>query len=192
MLPAAGGIAGPVAFISAWALLGGRADRYDPTQDAISDLAALGAPSRPAMTAGLLALGAGMTLYGVALRPHRMWVLPVLNGMTAVAVAALPLGGAYDRAHGVAAGLGYLTLAALPVVGGRHLRPLWARVSVVTGLVSGACLLATVLVPRDGLFQRLGLTVAHVWVVVSAVSLLRSPRRSSTTPPARARAARHR
>ena len=181
-----------MAFVSAWALLGGRADRYDPTRDAISDLAALGARSRPAMTAGLLALGAGMTLYGLALRPHRTWALPVLNGMTAVAVAALPLGGAYDRAHGVAAGLGYLTLAAIPVVGARHLRPLWARMSVVAGLASGLCLLASVLVARDGLFQRLGLTVAHVWVVVSAVGLLRSPRWSSRTPPDGAPAGRRR
>ena len=181
-----------MAFVSAWALLGGRADRYDPTRDAISDLAALGAPSRPVMTAGLVALGAGMALYGVALRPGRTWPLPVLNGMTAVAVAALPLGGAYDRAHGVAAGLGYITLAAIPVLGARHLRPVWTRVSVATGLVSGLCLVASVLVARDGLFQRLGLTVAHLWVVVSAVGLLRFPRSSSMTPPAGARAGRRR
>ena len=181
-----------MAFVSAWGLLGGRADRYDPTRDAISDLAALGAPTRPVMTAGLLALGAGMALYGVALRPGRTWALPVLNGMTVVAVAALPLGGAYDRAHGVAAGLGYATLAAIPVLGARHLRPVWAGMSVVTGLVSGLCLLASVLVAKDGLFQRLGLTVAHLWVVVSAVGLLRSPRSSSTTPPAGAPAVRRR
>jgi len=180
-LPAVGGVAGPVAFVAAWALLGARAEDYDPTRDAISDLAALGAPSRPVMTAGLLALGAGMAAYGVALRPHRSWPLPVLNGMTAVAVAALPLGGAYDDAHGVAAGLGYLTLAAVPVLGAGRLRPVWAAVSVATGMVSGLCLLASVLLPRDGLFQRLGLTVAHAWVVVSALGLLRG--HSSNRPP---------
>lgn len=181
-----------MAFVFAWALLGGGADRYDPTRDAISELAALGAPSRPVMTAGLVALGAGMALYGIALRPRRTWPLPVVNGVIALAVAALPLGGAYDGAHGVAAGLGYVTLAAIPVLGARHLRPLWARLSVVTGLVSGLCLLASVLVARDGLLQRLGLTVAHLWVVVSALGLLRSPRSSSTTAPAGAPAGRHR
>ncbi len=182
-----------MAFVAAWALLGGRAEGYDPTRDAISDLAALGAPTRPVMTAGLLALGTGMAAYGVALRPRPSWPLPVLNGITAVAVAALPLGGAYDNAHGVAAGLGYVTLAAVPVLGAHRLRPAWAAVSVATGLVSGLCLLASVLLPpRDGLFQRLGLTVAHAWVVVSALGLLRSPTSSSTTPPAGAPAGRRR
>lgn len=172
---------GPLGFVTAWAALGATAERYDPTRDAISRLAALGAPTRPAMTAGLVALGSGMALYGVSLRPAPVWMLPVANGLTALAVAALPLGGAYDRAHGVAAGLGYVTLAAIPAVAGRNLRPAWAWLSAATGAVSGLCLLTSILVPRDGLFQRLGLTVAHVWVVVNAVGLLRFPP-SSTTP----------
>lgn len=159
---------------------------------AISDLAALEAPTRPLMTAGLVALGTGMGLYGLALRPDPMWPMPVANGITALAVAALPLGGAFDAAHGVAATLGYVTLAAVPALGARHLRPAWARISVATGLVSGVCLVASALVARDGLFQRLGLTVAHVWVVVSAARLLRSPTSSSTTPPGRAPAGRRR
>ncbi len=197
-LAAIGGIAGPVTFVSAWAALGAGAGGYDPTRDAISRLAALGAPTRPAMTAGLLALAAGMGLYGFALRgpdpPPRSlgrsgpaWLLPVANGVATLAVAALPLGGRSDWAHGVAAGLGYVTLAAIPAVVGR--RPL----PVAIGLVSALCLLLTVLADdRDGLFQRLGLTVAQAWVVVSAARLVRSPRPSSTTPPVRARAGRRR
>jgi len=182
-------VLGPLGFVTAWATLGATAERYDPTRDAISRLAALGAPTRPAMTAGLVCLGAGMVMYGVALRPAPVWLLPVANGLTALAVAALPLGGAYDSAHGVAAGLGYVTLAAIPVVAGRRLRPAWARLSAATGVASGLCLLTTVLVTSDGLFQRLGLTLAHTWVAVSALSLLRSPRSSSTTPPVRGSAA---
>ncbi|MDP1806078.1 MAG: hypothetical protein Q8K72_12985, partial [Acidimicrobiales bacterium] len=144
-------------------------------------------PTRPAMTAGLLALGAGMGLYGVALRPRPVWLLPVANGVLTLAVAALPLGGRFDGAHGMAAALGYVTLAAIPAVVGR--RPL----SVAIGLVSALCLLLTVLADdRDGLFQRLGLTIAQAWVVVSAVQLVRSPRPSSTTPPGPARAGRRR
>ncbi len=139
------------------------------------------------MTAGLLALAAGMGLYGVALKPHRLWLLPVANGVVTLALAALPLGGRVDAAHGLAATLGYLTLAAIPAVVGR--RPL----SIAIGIVSAVCLLLTVLTDdRDGMFQRLGLTVAQAWVVVSAVRLLRSPRPSSTTPPARGRAGRRR
>jgi hypothetical protein len=167
-----------VAFVTAWAALGAGAAGYDPTRDAISRLAALGAPTRVAMTAGLVALGAGMGAYGLALRPRPVWVLPVVNGAITLAVAGFALGGKVDAAHGVFAGLGYVTLAAIPVVVGR--RPL----SVAIGLVSGLCLLLTALVERDGLFQRLGLTVAQAWIAVNALGLLRSPRPSSTTPPA--------
>jgi len=147
------------------------------------------------MTGGLLALAAGMGLYGVAVRlcpplgrqPGPGWLLPVANGVATVAVAALPLGGRNDGAHGVAATLGYITLAAVPAVVGR--RPL----SMAIGLVSALCLVLTVLADdRDGLFQRLGLTIAQAWVVVSALALLRSPTPSSTTPPAPAPAGRRR
>ena len=187
-----GGVAGPLTFVAAWALLGAGAERYDPTRDAISRLAALGVPTRPAMTAGLVALGTGMALYGLALRPDPAWLLPVANGLTALAVAALPLGGSVDTAHGLAATLGYLTLAAVPAVVGRKLAPARARLSLAVGAASGLCLLASALVTRDGLFQRLGLTIAHLWVVVSALGLLRSPTSSSRTPGAGARAARRR
>jgi len=183
---AAGGIAGPAAFVTAWATLGAGAAGYDPTRDAISRLAAYGAPTRVAMTAGLVALGAGMGLYGLALRPRPVWLLPVVNGGITLAVAAFALGGNVDAVHGVFAGLGYLTLAAVPVVAGR--RPL----PVAIGLLSGLCLLLTVVAERDGLFQRLGLTVAQAWIAVNALGLLRSPTPSSTTPPAPARAGRRR
>ena len=176
---------GPVAFVAAWALLGATAERYDPTRQAISRLAALGAGTRPAMTAALVVLGAGMVLYGLAVRPARWWPLPVVNGLATLAVAALPLGGDYDTAHGVAAAAGYVTLSAIPMAlasrGGR----LW-------GVACALCLLASVLVARDGLFQRLGLTMGHAWVVASAVSLVRSPMSSSTAPPAPAPGSRRR
>jgi hypothetical protein len=138
------------------------------------------------MTAGLVALGAGMVLYGWALRPDPAWGLPVVNGAITLAVAALPLDGSYDTAHGIAAGLGYLTLAAVPVAVGRE--PL----SIAVGVVSGLCLLLTVALDLDGLFQRAGLTVAQAWIVVSALDRLRSPRSSSRSPRARARAGRRR
>ena len=43
---ALGGMVGPAAFVGAWAVLGARLPGYDPTQDAISRLAADGAPTR--------------------------------------------------------------------------------------------------------------------------------------------------
>jgi hypothetical protein len=173
-------------FVTAWAVLGAGARGYDPTRKAISRLAALGAPTRPGMTAGLVALGAGMALYGLARRPDPVWILPVANGLTALVVAALPLGGGADTAHGLAATVGYVTLAAIPVVSARGVSPARARFSVATGVTTALCLAASALGNRAGLFQRLGLTTTHVWVVVSALSLLRSPTSSSTTPPARA------
>lgn len=176
---------GPVAFVVAWAALGAGAAGYDPARMAISRLAALGAPTRPAMTAALVVLGAGMVLYGVAVRPYRAWPLAAVNGIATVAVAALPLGGGYDTAHGVAAAVGYVTLAAIPVT-------LGAGPSRLVGLACALALLASVTLDRDGLFQRIGLTTGHVWVVVSALRLLRSPTWSSTTHPAPAPADRHR
>ncbi len=169
---------GPVAFITAWAVLGARSEGYDPTRQAISRLAAVGASTRWGMTVALVALGAGMILFGVALRPCRAWPLAVVNGLAVLAVAALPLGDGYDTGHGVAAAAGYVTLAALPlaVADGR-------RLSLVTGLACGICLLASVLVTRDGLLQRVGLTMGHGWVVAAAVSLLRRPQPSSKRPP---------
>jgi hypothetical protein len=178
-------VLGPAAFVAAWGVSGARADRYDPTREAISRLAALGAPTRPVMTAGLVALGAGMALYGLAIRPHPTWPLAVANGATALAVAALPLAGSVDTAHGVVATLGYLTLAAIPVVAARGVRPAWAGLSVAVGALSGACLLASALVDRAGLFQRIGLTTTHLWIVISSLSLLRSPRSWSTIVPVR-------
>jgi len=136
------------------------------------------------MTAGLVALGVGMGLYGLARWPDPLWRLPVANGLTALAVAAMPLGSTLDTAHGVVAAVGYATLAAIPVASARRLPPAWARLSVAVGALSAACLVASTVVERSGLFQRLGLTVAHAWVVVSAAGLLRSPTSSSTTPPA--------
>ena len=169
---------GPAAFVAAWALLGATAEGYDPTRQAISRLAALGAPTRPAMTAALVILGAGMVLYGLAVRPGRWWPVAVVNGLATFAVAALPLGGRYDTAHGWAAAAGYVTLAAIPLVAARR----GARLPVVVGVACAACLLASVLVTRDGLFQRLGLTIGHAWVALSAITLVRSPTSSSTAP----------
>lgn len=166
-----------MAFVAAWAALGAGAAGYDPTRDAISHLAALGAPTRPAMTAGLVALGAGMGLYGLALRPRPAWLLPVANGVITMGVAAFPLGGSVDGAHGLAAAAGYVTLAAVPVVVGRR-RP----AAVAAGAVSGLCLLLTVVADRNGLFQRLGLTVAQAWIVADALGLLRSPAPPAPTP----------
>jgi hypothetical membrane protein len=178
-------VVGPVVFIAGWSVLGAIKEGYDPTRTAISRLAAVGASTRPAMTAGLLVLSGGMALYAAALRPRPAWTFAAANGLTTLLVAAFPLGSRYDTAHGICAAASYVTLAAIPVAaapGSRGRTRRWAAVAV--GALSGACLLATVVVDRDGLLQRAGLTVAQLWVMHNALGLARSPSpRAGANPP---------
>lgn len=169
-------MAGPAVFVTAWAVLGGRTEGYDPTRDAISRLAARHATTRPVMTAALVGLGAGMALYSVTLRSRLggpAWISALANGVVTLGVAALPLGSGYDTVHGIAAGAGYATLAAVPVLAaprlsgpGRAGRG-WAAASTAVGTVSGVLLATSLTGWRSGLFQRLGLTLAQSWVVVA-------------------------
>jgi hypothetical membrane protein len=184
---ALGGVVGPAAFLTAWAVLGRRLPGYSPVDDAISRLAAGSAPDRFAMTAGLVALGTGLPLYATALRatlPGPAWVCATATGLATLGVATFPLGSPTpDRIHGIFAGIGYATLAATPFVAAAPLarsgRTGWARVSVGAGLVSCASLLSTVAGPASGLFQRLGLTVGHAWIVASAVDIFRTKKAGS-------------
>ncbi|MDP9387659.1 MAG: DUF998 domain-containing protein, partial [Actinomycetota bacterium] len=119
-LLAGGGVVGPLAFIAAWAVLGARAEGYSPVSDPISELAAADATSRVPMTAGLVALGSGVTSYGLALQGRRAgpaWLAAMVTGVAALGVAATPLQpNAPDRAHGAFAAAGYAALAATPLL----------------------------------------------------------------------------
>jgi hypothetical protein len=93
-------------------------------------------------------------------------------------VAAAPLGSpTRDTIHGAFAALGYVSLAAVPLTSAAPLaregRQTWARLAVVAGATSAACLVASTLGPRHGLFQRLGLTATDLWIAAYAVALLR-------------------
>ncbi|MDP8938551.1 MAG: DUF998 domain-containing protein [Actinomycetota bacterium] len=174
---------GPTAFITAWSVLGATTAGYSTVDDAISRLAASDAPTRAAMSAGFGVFGAGMILYGAAIRtalPGRAWALAMTTGVATLGVAALPLEtSAGDTPHQVAAATGYATLAALPVVAAVSLarsgRRGWARYSVGTGVASVLCLVASAVGPGHGLFQRAGLTVVDAWVIATALDVLRRP-----------------
>jgi hypothetical protein len=182
--PALGGVVGPVAFIAAWALLGAGREGYSPVTDPISRLAAVGEPTRAAMTGAMVALGAGLALHATALhaatrdRPGRSApaVSAAISAAGALGVAALPLGAAVgDGAHAGAVAVAYTSLAATPLLAARAL-PAGGRrarlVSVAAGLACGAALLASVApLPATGLFQRLGLTTAHAWFIASGLWL---------------------
>lgn len=182
---AACGIAGPVAFVSGWALNGLRIDGYDPLNDAISQLAREGAPTRTSMTLAFLAFGVLVPLWAgtvakemdaPALRP-----VVVTAGLATLAVAAIPLsrdpGGTQDLLHGVAAGIGYVAMALTPLVAAVALRRTGHRVAALAslgiGTVSVVSLVATLFVDGSGGFQRLGLTVVDAWHVAAAVWVLR-------------------
>jgi hypothetical membrane protein len=178
---AVGGILGPAAFVASWSALGATRDGYRPIDDAISRLAEEGAATRPAMTAGLVAFGIGVPLFGLALRracPGPAWAAAVATGVATLGVAAFPLGDGPDTAHAVAAGLGYATLAAVPLLAAPSMRGRARYVSVAAGAVSALALAATTLGAAPGLWQRIGLTVGDGWIVATAWRMV-----AGTMPP---------
>ena len=177
---ALGGVGGPVAFVGAWSILGASRSGYSPIHDPISRLAAVGAPTRPAMTAAFLVYGIGVSLYATELHaalPAGAALAAATTAVATVGVAATPLGSALGgAAHATCAAVAYAGLALMPIAASRVLarqgRRRASSVSFAVGLVSAASLLASVLFPRwAGLFQRAGLTVGDAWIVATAIWL---------------------
>jgi hypothetical membrane protein len=182
-----GGVVGPLAFVGAWAVGGAVTEGYSPREDAISELAAVGARTRPLMTAGFLLFGAGMVVFSFALRRafgRPAAVAALAAGCCTIAVAAVPLDAGHDGLHGALAGAGYAALVAVPGSAawspGRRL-PTTGLAAAATAVVAGACLVASVVVAGpDGLLQRLGLTLVDAWLAVIALGLLRRRPRTVT------------
>jgi len=179
---AVGGLLGPAGFVGAWVVGGATKAGYSPFNDAISRLAAVGASTRPLMSAGFVCFGVGLPCYGWALRARLggpAWLTAVGTGLATLAVAAVPLGmsRAGDLAHGTLATAGYVTLAATPLLAAGPLRAAGRRRaaawSVAAGLGCGVCLAATTLGRHHGFWQRAGLSVGDVWLAVSAAAMLR-------------------
>lgn len=190
------GIVGPAAFIVAWMVGGAMTAGYSPVDDAISRLAARGAPARVLMTAGFVCFGIAVPAYAVVLR-HRLrgsaWIAAVATGAATVGVALFPLGtsSTVDGVHNALAGLGYVTLVAVPLLAAAPLLGAGLRRAAVVSLVvaglAGASLAATLLGPAHGLDQRVGLTLVDGWLMVSALVVLRA---CPGTPPIDAQAQR--
>lgn len=170
----AGVIAGPLAFISAWAVSGVVTDGYSPIRDHISDLAAVDAPTRPLMNLGFVAFAGAVGLAASPLR--RLIGTPAAvvlgaNAVLSVGIALAPLGQSEDgdRAHAVVAGLGYLALAATAPSAAQALATrsrTMAAASVGVGLASLACLGASfVLKEQAGFWQRAGITITDAWLI---------------------------
>lgn len=180
-LAAVGGVIGPTAFIASWSI--GAAithDSYSSVEDAISRLAAVRADSRTVMTSGMVTFGVGLPLYAIALRrlvSGPAWVAAAATGIATLAVASAPLdnSSSMDRWHGVFATAGYISLVATPLLAARHLSRAGhgglATMAAVAGFSSTALLCATATDGPTGLFQRLGLSATHLWVIVSAIGI---------------------
>jgi hypothetical protein len=178
---ALGGVVGPVAFIGAWTI--GAAvttAEYSSIDDAISRLAAVGADTRALMTAGFVTFGVALPVYASALRRvvgGTAWITAAATGIATLAVAATPLdrSATVDKWHGVAAGIGYVTLAATPLLAARPLSQLGHRALATAGVVAGAvsaiALVLTTTGLPTGLFQRLGLTATDIWIASSGLAI---------------------
>lgn len=203
------GILGPIAYVATWAVAGGVRSGYDPVGQAISELAEVGAPTRPAMTAAFVVFGLAGLPFAAAVRD----TLPG-DGRTvaaAVAVCGLMTVGAgifpctagcpgpgtsvTDAGHAVTATIGYVALMAAPLLTARllwHAGPPWralARWSLLAGAVGSLGLLVWPLGAfgdAGGAGQRAFNTVADVWWAGTGIVLL------ATSSPARGSAARTR
>ena len=171
----AGIIVGPAVFIASWAVSSAVTEGYSPIRDHISDLAAIGAPTRPLMNAAFGVFGVAT---GLAAWPLRRLVgtpgaaVIGANALLSFGIALAPLGVSEegDRLHAIVAGLGYLALAATgpaaaPALA-RRSRSL-AAASVGVGGISLACLVASLLGPDDtsGFWQRAGITATDAWLI---------------------------
>jgi hypothetical protein len=188
---ALGGVIGPAAFIGAWTVGAAVTTRgYSSIDDAISRLAAVGADTRALMTAGFIGFGVGLPAYASALRQvveGPAWLAAAATGIATLGVAATPLehSSTVDTWHGVVAGIGYVTLAATPMLAARpllrHGHRALAAAGVVAGTVSAIALALTTTGLPTGLFQRLGLTATDIWVATSGIAIASG--RLSVRPP---------
>lgn len=180
-LSALGGIVGPVVFVAAWAVLGASTEGYAPARDAISELAADGAPGQWAMTAAFVVLGVGLAHFGRSLRRALRPLAgtsAIVAGAATVGVAAFPLGSPFrDRVHDQFATVAYVALAAAPLLAVRpHVaarRWRLAAFAAAAALVTFGSALGFRAGPSFGLWQRIGLTATHAWVVATAVRIVR-------------------
>ncbi len=177
---AVGGIVGPAAFVGTWAIAGATTPGYSLVANAISDLAAVDASTRVAMTTALVVDGLGIIAFGFACRDvldGPAWIAAVVTGVGTLGVAASPLRGwTGDQVHAGFAVVSYVATSALPLFAAAPLArsgfPGWARASVAAGIVSAVTLLASTAGPAHGLFQRLGLTVGDLWIATAAAAIL--------------------
>jgi hypothetical membrane protein len=177
-LGAACGIAAPVSFVGGWLVAGLRTPGYSPISEHISELARVGAQTRPLMTTAMVGFGVLAPVWAATLG-RSLGSAKVRAGVTAaglgtLAVAALPLGAPYgDGPHAVAAGAAYVAMASSPLLAAPRLEGRARVASYLTGVASATMLVASTLGGPSGALQRAGLGVVDAWFVAMAVRELR-------------------
>ncbi len=174
---------GPAGFIGAWVISAlVTSSPYSSIDDAISQLAGVGADTSWLMTAGFVTFGLSLPVYAWALRSTvggRAWITATATGLATLAVAAAPLdrSDTVDRLHGIFAGIGYLTLSATPLLAASPLLALGhrrlAHYGLAVGVASTIALALTTTGLPTGLFQRVGLTVSDAWIIATALAIRR-------------------
>jgi hypothetical membrane protein len=162
------GIGAPASFIGAWLVAGARTPGYSTVHDHVSDLAAIGAPTRPLMTTGLLAFGGLAPVWATTLQDRRVQVAMATAGLGTLGVAAAPLGSSFgDGPHVVAAAVSYVAMALTPALGARTFGA--PRTSYALTVLASALLIGSTLGEYDGALQRAGLGVTDSWMIVQAL-----------------------
>lgn len=189
-MPAAGAIIGPVVFIASWIVGGLVLDGYSPVTDAISRLAAAGAVTVPILNTGLAVYGLGVLIGAVGLRAtigHPAAVALATNAVLTFGVLVTPLdhSALIDRMHTLFAASAYAALALASLLAARHFRKMEKRAasvaSLLVGVTTAMSLAATAIAESSGLYQRIGLTVSDVWMMVIAAQVLSTSSMGSPT-----------
>ncbi len=208
-------LGGVLTLTAAWVVGGLVTPGFDPVRQSISQLQRDGTATGLFLTAAFVAFAGGALAVApvVGRRVSRSARIALtLAAMATLGAAASPLGevrgGRQDSVHLGLGAVGYTALSVLPLLAAAALRtrsPRAAGLSLVLGLVTSGCLLATV--PADavsGALQRAGFLAGHLWLGGFAVAVLLSgscarppesgprerPRRRPGPPPTARRAGR--
>jgi hypothetical protein len=200
-LAALGGVTGPVLFTAAWVISSLRQSGHSAVAVQLSGLAAEDARDPQIMIAGFLVLGACSAGFGASLRretaprPAGAWLVMVA-GAAAIAAGVfrrdrMLLTGPgfageswHNQVHDVVSSIAYGAMLVAPLVLGRRFRadPDWAvlsrpvQVLALASALALAVFAAPVLVPWDGLVQRIAVTLALTAEALIAVRMLTLPR----------------
>lgn len=171
----------PMVFVVGWNVGGLLTVEYSPVHEAISEIAGIGAEQRTIMTAAFVGYGLWLLIAVPAVRRSLVspiWPALVVNAVATLAVAALPLhrSHAVDVSHGIAATVGYVSLAAVPILAIRPLKAAGFSTSVVASILAavgiGVFLALTVVLDAKGFAQRAGLAIGDLWLACTGFAIV--------------------